>query len=104
LADVLGEGHRASGALRWPTYGLAGRHACGGGAGNGEALVVDLSGDVSLKRNNQSTNHIDAIDPRFGSFPDLNELIREGKLPGPPLTADLAPDDLLESYRIRATD
>lgn len=64
----------------------------------GENTTLDLSADLSVKRNSQTANHIDAIDPRFGSFPVVNELIGKGLLPGPPITADLAPADLLESY------
>jgi iron complex outermembrane receptor protein len=61
-------------------------------------LTLDLSADLSRKRDTQSPNHIDAIDPEFGTFPDLNKLIGEGKLPGPPITAEFAPRDLLDSY------
>jgi iron complex outermembrane receptor protein len=63
-----------------------------------ERLALDLSADLSLKRNTQGANHIDAIDPRFGSFPVVNDLIRKGRLPGPSITPDLAPKNLLESY------
>ena len=63
-----------------------------------EKLTVDFAADVSFRRNTQGANHIDAIDPRFGSFPIVNELISQGRLPGPPITADLAPTNLLESY------
>ena len=63
-----------------------------------ETLTIDLSADLSRKRGTQGANHIDAIDPDFGIFPDLNKLIGEGKLPGPPITADLAPRNLLDSY------
>jgi iron complex outermembrane receptor protein len=63
-----------------------------------ESTTLDLSADASLKRDTQGANHIDAIDPRFGSFPDVNALIAEGRLPGPPISGDLAPANLLESY------
>jgi iron complex outermembrane receptor protein len=63
-----------------------------------ESTKLDLSADVSFKRDSQGANHIDAIDPRFGSFPDVNALIAQGLLPGPPITADFAPANLLESY------
>ncbi|MEO6114181.1 MAG: TonB-dependent receptor [Sphingomicrobium sp.] len=64
----------------------------------GDTLTADLSMDGSRKRNNQGATHIDAIDPGFGVFRQLNRLIREGKLPGPEITNDLSPDSLLESY------
>ena len=63
-----------------------------------ERVTVDLSADVSIKRGTQGPNHIDVIDPEAGSFADLNQLIRDGLLPGPPITADFAPKNLLESY------
>jgi iron complex outermembrane recepter protein len=63
-----------------------------------ETLTADLSLDGSRKRNRQGANHIDAIDPRFGIFPQINELIRQGKLPGPEITNELVPDNLLVSY------
>lgn len=63
-----------------------------------ESTTLDVSADLSLKRNSQGANHIDAIDPRFGSFPIVNELIERDSLPGPPITAEFAPTDLLESY------
>jgi iron complex outermembrane receptor protein len=63
-----------------------------------DTLIVDLAFDASLKRNTQGANHIDAIDPRFGSFPIYNQLISEGSLPGPPITSEFATQDLLTSY------
>ena len=61
-------------------------------------LTADFSLDASRKRNTQGATHIDAIDPGRGIFPQLNSLIRQGKLPGPPITADLPPDGLFKSY------
>lgn len=61
-------------------------------------LTADFTLDGSLKRNNQGALHLDAIDPRFGDFPDINRLIRGGKLPGPEITDALVTDDLLESH------
>ncbi|MFL6764145.1 MAG: TonB-dependent receptor [Sphingomicrobium sp.] len=63
-----------------------------------DTLTADVSIDGSRKRNRQGAIHVDAIDPRFGIFPQINELIAEGKLPGPQITSDLAPRNLLESY------
>lgn len=63
-----------------------------------ERMTIDLSADLSLRRNTQGTNHIDAIDTQFGSFPIVNELIASGKLPGPPITDQFAPENLLESF------
>jgi len=42
----------------------------------GDTLTADLSIDGSRKRDRQGANHIDAIDPRFGIFPEINALIR----------------------------
>ena len=61
-------------------------------------LTFDLAADVSRRRGSQAATHIDAIDPRFGILPDVNGLIREGKLPGPEITGALVRDDLLESF------
>jgi iron complex outermembrane receptor protein len=63
-----------------------------------DTLTADLSVDGSRKRDRQGAIHIDAIDPRFGIFPEINALIREGKLPSPEITNALAPVSLLESY------
>jgi iron complex outermembrane receptor protein len=63
-----------------------------------DTLSVDVSADGSRKRDTQGANHIDLIDPRFGIFPEINALIRQGKLPGPQITNALAPHNLLESY------
>ena len=63
-----------------------------------DTLTADVTVDGTRKRNTQGATHLDAIDPRFGIFPELNRLIREGKLPGPEITSDLPPDDLLQSY------
>lgn len=63
-----------------------------------DTLTVDVSLDGSRKRNTQGATHIDAIDPRFGVFRQLNRLIREGKLPGSEITGDFPPVSLLESY------
>jgi iron complex outermembrane receptor protein len=63
-----------------------------------ERLTVDLALDASHKRGTQGANHVDAIDPRFGSFPIYNQLIDQGSLPGPLITSDLATENLLTSY------
>lgn len=63
-----------------------------------DTLTADLSLDGSRKRDRQGAIHIDFIDPRFGIFPEINALIREGKLPGPEITNAFAPNNLLESY------
>lgn len=63
-----------------------------------DTLTADISLDGSRKRNTQGATHIDAIDPRFGVFRQLNRLIREGKLPGSEITSDFPPASLLESY------
>ena len=62
------------------------------------SLTIDLTADASRRRGTQSATHVDAIDPRFGILPDVNDLIREGILPGPEITGALAPTDLLKSY------
>ena len=64
----------------------------------GDTLTADLSVDGSHKRSTQGATHIDAIDARFGIFPQLNRLIREGSLPGPEIDGSFAPASLLESY------
>jgi iron complex outermembrane receptor protein len=64
----------------------------------GDTLTADVSLDGARRRSRQGATHVDAIDPRFGIFPTLNRLIREGRLPGPEITADTSPDSLLESY------
>lgn len=61
-------------------------------------LTADVTFDGSRKRDTQGAIHVDLIDPRFGSFPDLNRLIRLGRLPGPILTNDLLPASMLDSY------
>ena len=63
-----------------------------------DTLTADVSLDGTRKRNTQGANHIDAIDPRFGMLPKINDLIEQGKLPGPQITGDLSPHNLLESY------
>ena len=63
-----------------------------------ERLTADLSVDGTRRRNTQGATRVDAIDPRFGMFPQLNRLIREGRLPGPEITADLLPDAFLATY------
>lgn len=63
-----------------------------------DTLTADLSVDGSRKRDRQGAIHVDLIDPRFGIFPEINALIRDGELPGPEITNALAPDDLLASY------
>ena len=63
-----------------------------------DTLTADFSLDGTHKRNHQGAIHVDAIDPTSGIFPQINQLIQEGKLPGPEITADLAPRNLLQSY------
>jgi iron complex outermembrane recepter protein len=63
-----------------------------------DTLTADMSIDASRKRERQGAIHIDSIDPRYGIFPEINALIRQGKLPGPEITNALAPVSLLESY------
>ena len=62
------------------------------------SLTIDLAADASRRRGTQSATHVDAIDPRFGILPDVNDLIGQGILQGPEITGALAPDDLLKSY------
>jgi len=63
-----------------------------------DTLTADFSVDGSRKRNRQGAIHVDEIDPESGIFPQINELIQQGKLPGPEITSDFAPHSLLESY------
>ena len=63
-----------------------------------DALTVDLSLDGSRKRGHQGATHVDRIAPNAGILPRLNDLIAQGLLPGPPITEDFAPDNLLESH------
>lgn len=63
-----------------------------------DTLSADFSLDGTQRRNTQSATHVDQIDPRFGIFPIVNELIRQGRLPGPEISNELARGDLLESY------
>ena len=63
-----------------------------------ETLSADLSLDGSRRRNRQGATHLDAIDPRFGIFPQINRLIREGKLPGPEIANNLSPNDFLRTH------
>ena len=79
--DDRGQGGRLQ--LRWLTS---------------DTLTADVSLDASRKRDRQGAVHIDLIDPRFGEINALNALIRQGKLPGPQITNDLAPSNLLQSY------
>ncbi|MEO8455959.1 MAG: TonB-dependent receptor [Sphingomicrobium sp.] len=62
------------------------------------SLTADVTIDGSRIRNTQGAIHVDRINPNFGDFPDINELIREGRLPGPEITNALAPVNLLQSY------
>ena len=41
-----------------------------------DTLTADVSLDGTRKRNTQGATHLDAIDPRFGIFPDSIDLIR----------------------------
>ncbi len=63
-----------------------------------DTLTADLSLDASRKRDRQGAIHIDLIHPDVEIFAVLNALIHAGKLPGPEITNDLAPANLLESY------
>jgi iron complex outermembrane receptor protein len=63
-----------------------------------DTLTADLSLDGTRKRDRQGPIHLDVIDPRLDLFPILNDLIRKGQLPGPEITNDFAPRNLLESY------
>jgi len=63
-----------------------------------DTFTADMSIDASRKRDRQGAIHIDSIDSGFGIFPEINALIRQGKLPGPEITEGLAPVSLLESY------
>ena len=63
-----------------------------------DRLTVDVALDATRVRNTQGANHVDLIDPGSGDFPQINDLIRHGKLPGPQITPDFAPTNLLESY------
>jgi iron complex outermembrane receptor protein len=63
-----------------------------------DALTADFSVDGSRIRDTQGAIHADLIDPNFGDLPEINRLIREGKLPGRDITNALAPANLLQSY------
>jgi iron complex outermembrane receptor protein len=62
------------------------------------SLTIDFAADASRRRGTQAATHVDAIDPRFGILPEVNALIREGRLPGPEINDELISDDLLESF------
>jgi iron complex outermembrane recepter protein len=62
-----------------------------------DTLTADVSVDGSRKRNRQGPIHIDQI-LDSGDIGNINDLIRAGELPGPPITNSLAPANLLESY------
>lgn len=61
-------------------------------------LTVDFAADASRRRGTQAATRVDAIDPRFGILPDVNGLIRQGRLPGPEITDALVEDDWLASH------
>ena len=63
-----------------------------------DRLTADFAFDATRVRNTQGANHVDLIDPSSGDFPQLNDLIRQGKLPGPQITPNFAPNNLFESY------
>ena len=63
-----------------------------------DTLTADVSLDGSRKRNRQGAIHVDAIDPRFGIFPEINALIRQGTLPGPEISNELVTRSLFESH------
>jgi iron complex outermembrane receptor protein len=63
-----------------------------------DALSLDFALDGSRIRDSQGAIHIDLIDPESGDFPLFNELIAQGKLPGPLITNGQSPNDLLQSY------
>ena len=63
-----------------------------------DTLTADFTVDGSRRRNTQGAIRLDLIDPRFGLFPDINQEIDEGDLPGPEISNDLVPRDFFESY------
>ena len=63
-----------------------------------DSLTIEVAGDLSRRRGTQAPTHVDAIDPHFGILPDVNQLIRDGLLPGPEITTALATADSLNSY------
>jgi len=63
-----------------------------------DTTTADVSIDASRKRNTQGAEHLDAVDPRFGIFPQINQLIELGRLPGPPIGNQLITGSLLESH------
>ena len=64
----------------------------------GNTLTADVALDGSRIRNEQGATHVDAINIRLGIFPELNRLIREGALPGPPITGESFAANALDSY------
>lgn len=62
------------------------------------SLTFDFAADASRHRGTQGATHVDAIDPNFGILPDVNQLIRDGRLPGPEITNALVSADLLTSH------
>lgn len=64
----------------------------------GDTFTADLSIDGSRRDNHQGVNHVDQINTAAGVFPQVNNLIAQGRLPGPIITNALMPTDPLESY------
>jgi iron complex outermembrane recepter protein len=63
-----------------------------------EGVTADLSFDAARRRTRQGATHVDQINPSVVPLPIINGLIGRGEIPGPPITNDLAPDDLLASF------
>ncbi|MET0376679.1 MAG: TonB-dependent receptor plug domain-containing protein, partial [Rhizorhabdus sp.] len=63
-----------------------------------DSLTVDFAADASRRRGTQSATHVDAIEPFFGIFPNVNGLIRAGALPGQVLGSSSVTPDPLASY------
>ena len=61
-------------------------------------VTADMSFDAARRRTRQGATHVDQINPSIVPLPVINGLIGQGKIPGPPITNDLAPNDLLASY------
>jgi iron complex outermembrane receptor protein len=62
------------------------------------SMTIDLAADASRRRGSQAATHVDAFDPRSGILPDVNALVRNGKLPGPEISNALVSDDLFDSH------
>ncbi len=62
------------------------------------SLTFDLAADASRRRGTQAATYVDAMDPDFGILPEVNRLIRQGRLPGPEITDALVSEDWLASH------